>query len=329
MRLPTPRELKEAYPLSPKAAAFIASARAEAIASLSPSLAPGAPLALLIGPCSIDSPDAALDYAHRLKQLAPDLPFFTVMRLFVAKPRSYKGWKGLLYDPHLDGSSDLLHGLRLCRRLFVSLAELEVPCATELLDPLLLPYFDDLLTWGMIGARTSASQPHREMASGAPFPIGFKNDPEGNLSPALYGVAAAATPHTHFGIDPEGRIVLHSTSGNPHTHLVLRGSERGGNYDSASVAHALQQLSALSLPPRLLIDCSHGNSGKVAERQKGVFSAVMEQVRGGNGAIRGVMLESYLEGGRGEGYGVSKTDECLSWKETEELLGDVKICFYN
>lgn len=322
--LPSPSELKLALP----APSFPKEARNTAKRIL---LGKDRRLAVLVGPCSIHDPISAREYATRLKNLAQDVEetLFLIMRVFVEKPRSRTGWKGILYDPFLDASHDIGSGLRIARELLVDLAEIGIPAATELLDPLASFYLDDLITWGLIGARTSASPVHRQMASRLSFPVGFKNDLFGSLEPAIFGVLSARKPHSHLGLDPRGVVSAIESSGNPLTHIVLRGSEKEPNYDTTSVEYALTRLSEHELEPRLIIDCSHGNSGKNLKRQQEAFVSVIEQVSSKpKCGIAGVMLESHLFGGKQSlhenpdllTYGMSITDPCLSWDETEELL---------
>ncbi len=283
-------------------------------------------IALLLGPCSIHNPEEALAFGQKVKDLQERLShFFLIMRVFFEKPRSRLGWKGLMYDPFLDSSNNLEEGLRRSRRLLLDLTDLNVPCATEFLEPLVAPYLADLITWGLIGARTSASQPHRQLASGFDFPIGFKNGVYGELEPALHGIASAQIPHTHFSIDRSGRLAAVQTTGTSLAHLVLRGSEKGANCEEAHIQAALQALRAHHLEERLAIDCSHGNSGKDPKRQKWAFEMAISQIEAGNRAIRAVMLESNLSPGKQPlsedlRYGVSITDACLGWEETEELV---------
>lgn len=329
MELPSPAQIRNEYPLH--ARNFIAAARNTAQKILERS---DRRLVAIVGPCSIHDPESALEYARRLKKLTPEISktFFPIMRLFIEKPRTRLGWKGMLYDPHLDGSNDIATGLRKSRELFLEIAQLGVPCATEILEPIIAPYFDDLVVWGLIGARTSASQPHRQMASGLHFPIGFKNDFRGELDVAIAGILTSRIPHSYVGIDPKGHIAALQTEGNPLSHLVLRGSEKQSNYDAASIAKALEALREHRLEPRLIIDCSHGNCGKDHRRQRAVFESVMEQAEE-NKAIAGLMLESHLfEGKQPLGddrsllnYGVSITDPCLDWDETESLLRSMSI----
>ncbi len=291
-------------------------------------------LVLIVGPCSIHDPESALEYAVRLKKLAAEIDkyFFPIMRLFIEKPRTRIGWKGMLYDPHLDGTNDIATGLRKSRTLILTIAALGIPCATEFLEPVVVPYFDDLIVWGLVGARTSASQPHRQIASGFSFPVGFKNDVRGDLDVAISGILTSRIPHTHIGINPQGHVAALRTRGNPLSHLVLRGSDAQPNYDPASIQKALHALQEHRLEPRLLIDCSHGNCGKDHRRQRIAFESAIEQAAE-NRAIAGVMLESHLFAGKqplGDdpsllNYGVSITDPCLGWEETEALLRSISI----
>lgn len=331
MQLPSPKEIKNEYPLQKdhRVASWRKGAQ-DILTRKDPRLA------LIVGPCSIHDPESAYEYAVRLKTLTPEIDqtFFPIMRLFIEKPRTRLGWKGMLYDPHLDGSNDIATGIRKSRELILKIGALGIPCAAELLDPLVLPYFDDLIVWGLIGARTSASQPHRQLASGLNFPVGFKNDFKGDVDVAIAGILTARIPHSHIGIDPSGHVAALQTKGNPLTHLVLRGAEKAPNFDRISVKTALKNLEEHRLEPRLLIDCSHGNCGKDHKRQEFVFRSVMEQALE-NKAIAGLMLESHLFPGkqpltddpRRLSYGVSITDPCMGWEETEDLLRSISISF--
>lgn len=329
MELPSPAQIKQECPVPPRES--IASWRLTAKQILQRT---DPRLVAIVGPCSIHDPESALEYALRLKNLTPEIDknFFPVMRLFIEKPRTRLGWKGMLYDPHLDGTNDIAAGLRKSRALILKIAELGIPCATELLEPIVAPYFDDLIVWGLIGARTSASQPHRQVASGLSFPVGFKNDFRGEIDVAIAGILTSRIPHTHIGIDPKGHVAALHTRGNPLSHLVLRGSDAHANYDPSSVAKALRALQDHRLEPRLLIDCSHGNCGKDHRRQRLVFESVIEQAAE-NQAIAGLMLESHLFAGKQPlsddpsllHYGVSITDPCLGWEETEWLLRSISI----
>lgn len=320
--LSPPCELIQKFPTP----SYIATARAAAQAILERK---DPRLAVLVGPCSIHDPLSAMDFALRLKKILPKVEktLFPIMRFFLEKPRSRLGWKGIVYDPHLNGSHDIEAGLHLGRKLLTQMGELEIPCCMEFLDPLISFYVSDLITWGLIGARTSASQPHRQMASRFTFPIGFKNDIYGNLEVALNGILSARHAHSYIGISGEGQISALETDGNPLAHLVLRGSEYGNNYEPPAVENSLELLKRHSIEPRVLIDCSHGNSNKNAALQKKSFLSVIEQSKT-NRAIAGLMLESHIFGGRQLLakdpaqllYGVSITDACLGWEETEALL---------
>ena len=284
-------------------------------------------LLVVIGPCSLHDPESALEYAARLAELAPQVSdqLLLVMRAYVEKPRTTVGWKGLVYDPQLDGSGDMSEGLNVSRRLMLDILGCGLPIATELLQPLAAGYFDDLLGWAAIGARTSESQIHREMVSGLDLPVGFKNGTDGGLGIACDAMRSAAHPHRHFGIDDLGHPALLSTAGNPDTHLVLRGGEAGPNHDETSVALARNALARQGLTPRIMVDCSHANSGKNPLRQPAVLESVVDQRVAGDASLRGVMIESHLFDGcqplSGKlRYGISVTDGCLGWEKTERML---------
>ncbi|HTS90287.1 MAG TPA: 3-deoxy-7-phosphoheptulonate synthase [Gemmatimonadales bacterium] len=287
-------------------------------------------LLVIVGPCSIHDPRAALEYAGRLSRLHTELAetLYLVMRVYFEKPRTTVGWKGLINDPHLDGTRDMMLGLRTARGLLLEISELGLPAATELLGPVVPQYIADLVAWTAIGARTAESQTHREMASGLSMPVGFKNTTDGNLQVALDAMQAAGTPHTFLGMDDDGRGAIVHTTGNPDRHLVLRGGGGRTNYDADSVAQAANLCGARGLPSRLMVDCSHGNSGKEYARQPVVFRAVLDQLARGSAHIMGAMLESHLNAGNqrlvhgndGLAYGVSITDGCLDWGTTERLL---------
>ncbi|QQN51956.1 3-deoxy-7-phosphoheptulonate synthase [Stutzerimonas balearica] len=322
--LPSPAVLRQRLPLSDALAARVHADR-NAIRAVLDGRDPR--LLVVVGPCSLHDPVAALEYAERLAALAPELSdqLLLVMRAYVEKPRTTVGWKGLLYDPHLDGRGDMAEGLRLSRRLMLDILEAGLPLATELLQPMAASYFDDLLGWAAIGARTSESQIHRELVSGLDLPVGFKNGTDGSLTIACDAMRSAAHPHRHFGIDALGHPALLETHGNPDTHLVLRGGHRGPNHDAASVAQARAALAKQGIAARLVVDCSHANSGKDPLRQPAVLAEVIEQRLAGDVSLRGVMLESNLFDGcqplSGElRYGVSITDGCLGWIGTERLL---------
>ncbi|WP_342243882.1 3-deoxy-7-phosphoheptulonate synthase [Pseudomonas sp. OTU5201] len=322
--LPTPAELRQRLPLSHALARQI-NAQREAVRAVLDG--EDSRLLVVVGPCSIHDADSALDYARRLAALAPEVSdqLLLVMRAYVEKPRTTVGWKGLVYDPHLDGSGDMAEGLALSRRLMLEMVELGLPVATELLQPLVAGYLDDLLSWAAIGARTSESQIHREMVSGLDLPVGFKNGTDGSLGIATDAMRSAAHAHQHFGIDELGRPALVQTAGNADTHLVLRGGHQGPNYDAASVQAARAGLEKLGIAPRILVDCSHANSGKDPLRQPAVLQDVIDQRLASQDALRGVMIESHLFDGAQSlscdlRYGVSITDGCLGWAGTEAIL---------
>jgi 3-deoxy-7-phosphoheptulonate synthase len=287
-------------------------------------------LLAIVGPCSIHDPQAAREYAGRLNALRIELQdrICLVMRVYFEKPRTTVGWKGLISDPHLDGSEDMGTGLRLARQLLLDINELGLPAGTEMLDPITPQYNADLISWASIGARTTESQTHREMASGLSMPVGFKNSTAGDLQVAINAMESARHPHSFLGIDQEGRTCLVRTKGNPLGHLVLRGGSAKPNYDAQSLAEAAAQLGKAGLDPVLLVDCSHANSSKKHERQEEVWQDLVGQRVGGNRALIGMMVESNLEEGNQKvpkdlkelKYGVSITDACVGWETTERML---------
>lgn len=288
-------------------------------------------LVAIVGPCSIHDPAAALDYARRLADVADQVHdrLLVVMRMYFEKPRTTIGWKGLISDPDLDGSNRISKGLGIARRLLCDVSGLGLPIATETLSPTNPQYYADLISWGGIGARTTQSQTHREVVSGLSYPVGFKNPTSGRLDVALEAMQAARSPHTFTGISHDGRAAVIATRGNPHVHLVLRGDDQGPNHDAAKIQAAVADLAAKQLPARLLVDCSHGNSRKDHTQQAAVLDDVLRQVVGGQDAIFGFMLESFLVAGNqplasmASGdlvYGQSVTDRCLDWDTTERLL---------
>jgi 3-deoxy-7-phosphoheptulonate synthase len=289
-------------------------------------------LFLVVGPCSIHDPQAALDYGRRLAALAREIDdtFFVVMRVYFEKPRTTVGWKGLINDPDLDDSFHIEKGLRIARKLLLDLNELGLPCGTEALDPITPQYIADLISWSAIGARTTESQTHREMASGLSMPVGIKNGTDGNRAIAVNALVSVSKPHAFLGIDPEGRCALTYTRGNRHAHIVLRGGT-APNYDTVSIALTEEELKKAGLPRTIMIDCSHGNSGKDPARQPLVFSDVIHQIVEGNRSIVGAMIESNLEWGNQTlaersklRYGVSITDACIDWPTTEKALREAR-----
>lgn len=286
-------------------------------------------LLVVVGPCSIHDEKAALEYASRLnalrKQVAQTL--FVVMRVYFEKPRTTVGWKGLINDPYLDGTCDMTAGLRKARSLLTRINEMRLPAATEMLDTITAQYVADLVSWSAIGARTSESQTHRELASGLSMPVGFKNSTDGNLSSAINALMAARAPQSFLGIDQDGKTCVVKTNGNPWVHIVLRGGKRP-NYDPISLEEARLKLIEKDLPENLMVDCSHANSMKKYQGQAVVWKNVIRQYLADNEALMGLMLESNLHAGNQQfsgdaaslKYGVSITDECISWETTEELL---------
>ncbi|MEC9484121.1 MAG: 3-deoxy-7-phosphoheptulonate synthase [Halomonas sp.] len=326
--LPTPAELRRQLPLDAELQRTIATQRQAIRAILD---GRDDRLLVVVGPCSAHDPRAVMEYAERLAALSRHVGdrLLLVMRVYVEKPRTTVGWKGLAYDPHLDGSDDMAHGLTLSRRLMRDIAMLGLPVATELLQPMAAAYFDDLLAWAAIGARTTESQIHRELASGLEAIVGFKNATHGGVGVAIDAMRAAAQGHRHFGMDQHGRPVMHETPGNAYTHLVLRGGHGGPNYDAESVADSRRQLEAAGLRPNLMVDCSHANSRKDHRRQGEVLLDVLTRRLAGESGLVGVMLESHLNEGKQPldlqalRYGVSVTDACLGWETTEHLLEHV------
>ncbi|NNG01000.1 MAG: 3-deoxy-7-phosphoheptulonate synthase [Desulfobacteraceae bacterium] len=284
---------------------------------------------VIAGPCSIHDHAAALEYARRLNDLRKKVEdtCVVVMRVYFEKPRTDVGWKGLISDPHLDGSHEMTVGLRKARQLLIEITEMGLPTATELLDPIVPQYFAGLVCWAAIGARTTESQTHRNMASGLSMPVGFKNNTDGDLMVAVNAMTAAASPQSFIGIDPDGHTSVVNTTGNPWTHLVLRGGNRP-NYDSVSIAEACSFLARKNLKQSIMVDCSHANSKKDPHRQPIVWQDVINQRLDGNDNITGMMLESHLFEGQqkntGDGttlkFGVSITDACIGWETTEELI---------
>jgi 3-deoxy-7-phosphoheptulonate synthase len=286
-------------------------------------------LLVISGPCSVHDTDAALEYAGRLRKISEELKddLAIVMRVYFEKPRTTVGWKGLINDPNLDGSFQINDGLRVARKLLVDLGEMGMPTGTEFLDLISPQYVADLVSWGAIGARTTESQVHRELASGLSCPVGFKNGTDGGLQVAIDAIRSASQPHHFLSLTKEGRSAIFSTTGNEDCHIILRGG-RKPNYDAESVNQAAQKLEAAHLSPRLMIDCSHANSEKQPERQVVVAEDVADQVATGDERIFGVMLESHLVAGRQDvvsgpidlTYGQSITDACIGWDQTEPVL---------
>lgn len=325
--LATPDELKAELPVTDTAAETIFQSRQTIRNILS---GEDHRLLIITGPCSIHDTELAYDFARRLKALADEIDdrLFIVMRTYFEKPRTTVGWKGLINDPHLDGTNDIQGGLRKAREVLLTISDMGLPTATEMLDPIVPQYLADLVAWASIGARTTESQTHREMASGLSMPVGFKNSTDGNLQIAINALLSAQNPHHFLGIDPSGRTCVVETRGNDAGHIILRGGTNGPNFDSVNVASAEEQLRKAGLSPRLVIDCSHANSNKQYELQEKVLRDIVRQRLDETNAIVGAMLESNIKGGRQDmpkdgaplEYGVSITDPCLDWDTTERAL---------
>ncbi len=325
--LPSPARLQAEIPRGDQRADFVARSRAD----LRALLAGNDPRFLVIvGPCSIHDTDAGIEYARRLAALAERLrdKLYLVMRVYFEKPRTTVGWKGLIMDPHLDGTDDIPEGLRRARHFLRDVIDLGLPTATELLDPITPQYIADLISWSAIGARTAESQTHRQMASGLSMPLGFKNTTSGDLTAAINAVRAAAMPQTFLGVSEEGIASSVTTTGNPDCHVILRGGDHGPNYDEASISAARAALEAARLPASLVIDASHANCAKDCAKMPGVFREIVRQRAAGDRSITGAMLESNLVAGN-QSFpkpldqlvrGQSITDSCIDWETTEELL---------
>ncbi|MFI9592157.1 3-deoxy-7-phosphoheptulonate synthase [Nonomuraea sp. NPDC052265] len=324
--LPTPHELIGEQPLGPEREALVAASRNAVRDVLT---GDDDRLLLIVGPCSVHDHEAALDYARRLAAATRDLgdALCVVMRVYFEKPRTTIGWKGLINDPDIDGGHDVQRGLRLARTVLLDVLDTGLPVGCEFLEPTSPQYIADAVTWGAIGARTPESQVHRQLTSGLSMPVGFKNATDGDVQVAIDGVKAASHPQVFFGIDDEGRAAVVSTTGNPDCHVILRGGRTGPNYDPQSVGDALALLAKAGLPERLIIDASHGNSGKDHVRQAAVVREVAGRLAAGEKGVAGLMVESFLVPGRQEPgpaegltYGQSITDACVGWEETERLL---------
>jgi 3-deoxy-7-phosphoheptulonate synthase len=322
--LPSPAAVREELPLPPGLAAAVGRTRAEVRAVLD-----GTDDRLLVvaGPCSVHDPAAALEYADHLARTGLDRDLLIVMRSYFEKPRTVTGWTGLIHDPGMDGRHDVPRGLRTARGLLLDIVALGMPVSCEWLDPVTPRYLADTVTWGAVGARTAESQVHRQLVSGLPMPAGFKNSTDGDVQVAVDACVAAAAGHTFFGITPAGTPAAVTTFGNPDTHVILRGGRAGPNYEAPYVAKALDLITAAGLPRRLMVDASHGNSGRDHCRQPHVAAAVADQVAAGETGIAGIMLESFLRAGRQEpgpldalAYGQSVTDACMDFDATGAVL---------
>jgi 3-deoxy-7-phosphoheptulonate synthase len=328
--LPSPAQLLAELPRTEAQSDFIAKAREEIHRLI---FTDDRRLLLIVGPCSIHDPDAGREYARKLAALSKQVAdrVMIVMRVYFEKPRTTVGWKGLIMDPHLDGSHDIAAGLRLARTILRDVLDLGLPTATELLDPITPQYIADLICWSAIGARTAESQTHRQMASGLSMPLGFKNGTDGSINTAINAIKAASQPQTFLGINLDGRASAIVTRGNPNCHIVLRGGTPGPNHSPDHIAQTEQLLAKAGLPRSVLVDCSHDNSGKKPERQPDVMRDLLKQIGNGNAAIMGAMIESNLLPGSQPfpqpldqlRRGVSITDACIGWDETEALVREI------
>jgi 3-deoxy-7-phosphoheptulonate synthase len=327
VRLLTPRELKARLPMTDAASATVVRSRERLIRLMRQE---DSRLLVVVGPCSIHDQKGALEYATRLNALRKEFASHLeiVMRVYFEKPRTSIGWKGLINDPHLDGSQDIETGLKIARQLLLDITSMGLPAATEFLDPIVPQYTADLISWAAIGARTTESQTHREMASGLSMPVGLKNSTDGSLQVAVDAIGAARHPHSFLGINEDGVTSIVRTTGNPHTHIVLRGGRTMTNYDAASIQAAAEKLISEKLAPVLMVDCSHANSEKQFARQEDVWRSVIQQRIAGTRSLIGMMVESNLHEGNQPipknleelRYGVSITDSCIGWETTERML---------
>ncbi|MFP6683321.1 MAG: 3-deoxy-7-phosphoheptulonate synthase [Polyangiaceae bacterium] len=329
--LPTPQEIRDRNPLNDDLVRFVHDSREQVKRILSRS---DHRLMVVVGPCSIHDLDAAREYATRLKALAEEVKdtLLLVMRVYFEKPRTTIGWKGFINDPYLDDSFQIGDGLYQAREFLVQLAEIGVPVGSEALDPITPQYLGDLVSWVAIGARTTESQTHRDMASGLSAPVGFKNATDGNVDIAVNALQAVTHPQHFLGVTPDGRCAVFHTRGNRYGHIILRGGRTRPNYDSVSVAMCEEALDKAKLGANIVVDCSHGNSLKKPELQPLVLKSVVDQIRNGNRSIIGVMLESHLKFGRQTisadpsqlERGVSVTDACIGWDTTAEILRETR-----
>ena len=326
--LPTPVEFIEKFPITPQIAQLVSDGREEIARILR---GEGDRLLVIAGPCSIHDVESGLEYATRLKKLADAVQdrILVVMRVYFEKPRTTVGWKGLIYDPQLNGSFDITTGLGMAREFLLRVSDLGLLSAIEFVDPITPQYIADLISWAAIGARTAESQTHRQMASGLSMPVGLKNGTGGSVQLAVDGVVAAQAKQAFLGVDANGRASTVVTKGNPDCHIVLRGGSRGPNYDADSVADAVDRLQRAGVSTQLVVDCSHANCGRDYTKERVAFFDVLDQRISGNSNLVGVMLESHLNEGNQRldesnpgnlSYGVSITDPCINWEETEELL---------
>ena len=326
----TPADLKTEYPITEKGSETVFESRRiinEILAGKDRRML------AIVGPCSIHSRESALEYAEKLLKLKDRYSehMYIVMRVYFEKPRTTIGWRGLIIDPDLDGSYNINTGLRIARQILVQITDMGLPTASEMLDPIIPQFISDLISWASVGARTTESQTHRNMASGLSMPVGFKNGTDGSIQTAIDALQSAIHPHSFMGIDEDGRTCILNTSGNPSVHIILRGGKYGPNYYEEYVEDAEELMKAAGINPALLIDCSHANSGKKPEKQLRVLRSIMDQRKRHEKTIKGFMIESNLSEGNQSipvdkdslQYGVSITDGCVGWDATEEMLGFV------
>lgn len=327
-----PQKAFDAFPRSLAAQHMVTNARQQAIDIMT---GKDDRLLVIVGPCSIHDSKAALEYAQLLKEAINQYSkqLHIVMRVYFEKPRTTIGWKGLINDPHLDNSHAINEGIMMARKLLSDITALNVPTATEFMDAFTPHYISDFIAWGAIGARTTESRSHRELVSGLPMPIGFKNNTDGNVQIAIDAVETANHPHHFFSINDQGSATIIATKGNPYSHIILRGSNTSPNYDEHAIATSVAMLTTKQLNPHLMVDCSHGNSEKAHVKQIDVIRSLIQQITAGNCYITGVMMESFLEEGKQAlhhpsalQYGQSITDACLSWQQTLPLLADLAKC---
>ena len=326
----TPEQLKSEVPMSEQAARIITDSRKQIRDILDRK---DHRIFLVVGPCSIHDPIAAIDYAKRLKALSEEVgdTLCLVMRVYFEKPRTSVGWKGLINDPYLNNTFQIEHGLKVGRQLLLDVTELGLPTSTEALDPISPQYLQDIISWSAIGARTTESQTHREMASGLSSAVGFKNGTDGGLPVAINAITAARNPHRFLGINGQGQAAVIRTKGNEHVHMVLRGGSKGPNYDAAAVKDCEQSMEKAGLPTNIMIDCSHANSSKDPARQPEVMKDATQQIIDGNQSIIGLMIESNIHWGNQSipenldeiQYGVSVTDACIDWETTEASIREM------
>lgn len=324
--LPTPEEVRKQLPINPQVDRVVSEGR-QVIQDILDDKEKR--LFVVIGPCSIHDIKAALEYAEKLKELADKVrdKLYLIMRVYFEKPRTTVGWKGLVNDPYMDDSFHIEEGIKIARKFLLKMAEIELATATEALDPIVPQYLSDLISWTAIGARTTESQTHREMASGLSMPVGFKNGTDGNIQVAINAMKSSLSSHSFLGINSDGRISVYKTRGNPYSHIVLRGGTQP-NYDVQSLKECQDSLAAAGLRQKIMVDCSHGNSSKDHNRQPLVFENVINQYIEGNNHIVGLMVESNLFEGNQKipedlgqlKYGVSVTDKCINWETTEEMI---------